>query len=86
MFEPVHGSAPKYAGTGRANPVGAMLSAALMLEHLGHAEAAAEIERAVDAALRAGRDDAPTSAARSPPRRSATGSCAASPSGAAVAR
>ena len=40
MFEPVHGSAPKYAGTGRANPVGAILSATLMLDYLGHAEAA----------------------------------------------
>ena len=40
MFEPVHGSAPKYAGTGQANPVGAALSVALMLETLGHAEAA----------------------------------------------
>src|SRR5262249_3858898 len=35
MFEPVHGSAPKYAGTGKANPFGAILTAALMLEHLG---------------------------------------------------
>jgi 3-isopropylmalate dehydrogenase len=47
MFEPVHGSAPKYAGTGRANPFGAVLSAALMLDTLGHAEAAAAVERAV---------------------------------------
>jgi 3-isopropylmalate dehydrogenase len=54
MFEPVHGSAPKYAGTGRANPVGAVLSAALMLETLGHAEAAAEVERAVAQGLREG--------------------------------
>ena len=35
LFEPVHGSAPKYAGTGRANPFGAILAAALMLDHLG---------------------------------------------------
>ena len=54
MFEPVHGSAPKYAGTGRANPVGAILSAGLLLQHLGHGEAAAEIERTVAATLRAG--------------------------------
>jgi 3-isopropylmalate dehydrogenase len=54
MFEPVHGSAPKYAGTGRANPVGAILSAALMLENLGHEEAAAEVERAVAQSLRDG--------------------------------
>jgi len=54
MFEPVHGSAPKYAGTGRANPVGAVLSVALLLDYLGHAEAAAEVERAVAQSLREG--------------------------------
>jgi isocitrate/isopropylmalate dehydrogenase len=54
MYEPVHGSAPKYAGTGRANPMGAILSSALMLEDLGHAEAANEVEAAVTALIRAG--------------------------------
>jgi 3-isopropylmalate dehydrogenase len=54
MFEPVHGSAPDIAGTGKANPVGAVLSAALMLDHLGEPEAAAELETAVDAVLGAG--------------------------------
>jgi isocitrate/isopropylmalate dehydrogenase len=54
MYEPVHGSAPKYAGTGRANPMGAILSSALMLEDLGHAEAADEVEAAVAALIRAG--------------------------------
>ncbi|MBV8201121.1 MAG: tartrate dehydrogenase, partial [Acidobacteria bacterium] len=54
MFEPVHGSAPKYAGTGRANPVGAVLSSALMLDTLGHAEAARIIEDAVADSLRRG--------------------------------
>ncbi|HEV3455264.1 MAG TPA: isocitrate/isopropylmalate dehydrogenase family protein [Thermoanaerobaculia bacterium] len=54
MFEPVHGSAPKYAGTGRANPVGAVLSSALMLDTLGHAEAARTIEDAVADSLRQG--------------------------------
>lgn len=54
MFEPVHGSAPKYAGTGRANPVAAVLSVALMLENLGHAEAAQAVEAAVDETVRAG--------------------------------
>lgn len=54
MYEPVHGSAPKYAGTGRANPMGAVLSAALMLEDLGHAEAAASLEEAVASLVRAG--------------------------------
>jgi 3-isopropylmalate dehydrogenase len=54
MFEPVHGSAPDIAGTGKANPAGAVLSAALMLDHLGEPEAAAELETAVDAVLKAG--------------------------------
>ena len=52
MFEPVHGSAPKYAGSGRANPVAAVLSAALMLDDLGHGEAAAAVEAAVAESLR----------------------------------
>lgn len=52
MFEPVHGSAPKYAGTGKANPFGAILTAALMLEHLGKTEEAAAVEAAVAACVR----------------------------------
>ena len=52
MFEPVHGSAPKYAGTGRANPFGAILAAALMLDHLGRREEAAAVETAVQACVR----------------------------------
>ncbi len=51
MFEPVHGSAPKYAGMGRANPFAAILSAALMLETLGHLQAAQAVERAVGEAI-----------------------------------
>ena len=51
LFEPVHGSAPDIAGTGTANPVAAVLSAALLLEHLGEAEAAAAVEAAAVAAL-----------------------------------
>ena len=47
MFEPVHGSAPKYAGKNVANPVGAILSSALMLEDLGLTNEAAAIEAAV---------------------------------------
>jgi 3-isopropylmalate dehydrogenase len=54
MFEPVHGSAPAFAGTGRANPVGAVLSSALMLDTLGHGEAARAVEAAVAQSLRAG--------------------------------
>jgi tartrate dehydrogenase/decarboxylase/D-malate dehydrogenase len=51
LFEPVHGSAPDIAGQGIANPVGQIWSAALMLEHLGEATAAASIMRAVEIAL-----------------------------------
>ena len=51
MFEPVHGSAPDIAGQGIANPVGAVWSAALMLEHLGHADAAGEVLSAIEATL-----------------------------------
>jgi 3-isopropylmalate dehydrogenase len=54
MFEPVHGSAPKYAGTGRANPVAAVLSVILMLDYLGHADAAGELERVLATSLREG--------------------------------
>jgi 3-isopropylmalate dehydrogenase len=53
MFEPVHGSAPPLAGKNVANPIGAILSAALMLETLGRAEDARRIERAVEAAVHA---------------------------------
>lgn len=54
MFEPVHGSAPPLAGKNVANPIGAILSAALMLETLGRGEDARRIERAVEAAVQAG--------------------------------
>jgi len=48
MFEPVHGSAPDIAGKGIANPVGQIWSGAMMLEHLGHQDAAATIVRAIE--------------------------------------
>ncbi|MEV0645957.1 tartrate dehydrogenase [Phytomonospora sp. NPDC050363] len=51
MFEPVHGSAPDIAGRGVANPVGAIWSAAMMLDHLGHREAGAEVVDAIAATL-----------------------------------
>jgi len=55
LYEPIHGSAPDIAGQGVANPCGTILSAALLLRHSCHApEAAAAIEHAVGAALRAG--------------------------------
>ena len=47
LFEPVHGSAPAIAGQGIANPVGAILTSAMMLEYLGHANASKAIEKAV---------------------------------------
>ena len=53
MFEPVHGSAPPLAGRNIANPIGAILSAALMLETLGRADDARRIERAVESAVHA---------------------------------
>jgi tartrate dehydrogenase/decarboxylase/D-malate dehydrogenase len=51
MFEPVHGSAPDIAGQGIANPLGAIGSAALMLDHLGHPEAARDVNDAIAAVL-----------------------------------
>ncbi|HEX2130846.1 MAG TPA: tartrate dehydrogenase [Actinophytocola sp.] len=47
MFEPVHGSAPDIAGKGVANPLGAIWSAAMMLDHLGHPDAGAEVVAAM---------------------------------------
>lgn len=55
LFEPVHGSAPKYKGLDRANPVAMILTAGLMLQHLGEKEAAQRIERAVTEVLREGK-------------------------------
>ncbi len=51
LFEPVHGSAPDIAGKGVANPIGQIWSAALMLEFLGHAEAAQAVVRAIEHVL-----------------------------------
>lgn len=55
MFEPVHGSAPALAGKGIANPMGAVLSAGMMCEHLGWMGEARAIEAAVRAAIREGK-------------------------------
>ena len=49
MFEPVHGSAPDIAGQGVADPTATVLSVAMMLDHLGYADAAGRVERAVAA-------------------------------------
>jgi 3-isopropylmalate dehydrogenase len=51
LFEPVHGSAPAIAGQGIANPVGAILTSAMMLEYLGHKQASEAIQRAVSEAI-----------------------------------
>jgi 3-isopropylmalate dehydrogenase len=51
MFEPVHGSAPDIAGQQKADPTAAILSTSLLLDHLGHPEAAARVEAAVTADL-----------------------------------
>jgi isocitrate dehydrogenase (NAD+) len=55
VFEPVHGSAPKYAGQNKANPTALILSGALMLRHLGYAAEADRVERAVREVIAAGR-------------------------------
>jgi 3-isopropylmalate dehydrogenase len=47
MFEPVHGSAPDIAGTGRADPTATVLSVALLLDHLGHGDQARRVNAAV---------------------------------------
>ncbi|MEW6222220.1 MAG: isocitrate/isopropylmalate dehydrogenase family protein [Candidatus Hadarchaeota archaeon] len=55
VFEPTHGSAPKYAGLNKVNPAAAILSGAMMLEHLGEDEAARKIEQAVAKVIREGK-------------------------------
>jgi 3-isopropylmalate dehydrogenase len=54
LFEPIHGSAPKYAKQDVANPIGAILTAAMMLDYLGFANEGKVIEAAVVAAVDAG--------------------------------
>ncbi len=54
LFEPVHGSAPDIAGTGRANPVAAIRCVGLMFDHFGHRRAAERVEQAVVASFQAG--------------------------------
>jgi tartrate dehydrogenase/decarboxylase/D-malate dehydrogenase len=59
MFEPVHGSAPDIAGKGIANPLAAILSAAMLLEHLGLAKSATAVRKAVARVLKAGQPRTP---------------------------
>jgi isopropylmalate/isohomocitrate dehydrogenase-like protein len=55
MFESVHGSAPKYKGQNRVNPIATIMAASMMLDYLGEKEAAAKIEKAVLEVLREGK-------------------------------
>jgi isopropylmalate/isohomocitrate dehydrogenase-like protein len=55
MFEPVHGSAPKYTGQNRVNPTATIMAASMMLSYLGEKEAAAKIEKAVMSVLAEGK-------------------------------
>ena len=55
VFEPIHGSAPKYAGQNKVNPLATILSGVMMLEHLGEKEAAARVEKAILAVLAEGK-------------------------------
>jgi isocitrate dehydrogenase (NAD+) len=54
VFEPTHGSAPKYAGQNKVNPMAQMLSGVMMLRHLGEADAAGRLERAIAELIREG--------------------------------
>jgi isocitrate dehydrogenase (NAD+) len=56
IFEATHGSAPKYKGLNKVNPVALILSGRMMLEHLGEKDAAARLERAVSAVIAEGKD------------------------------
>jgi len=58
LFEPIHGSAPKYTGKNIANPAGAVMTAAMMLEYLGHTSEAQTIEDAVQKTVAAGQTTA----------------------------
>jgi isocitrate dehydrogenase (NAD+) len=56
LFEPVHGSAPKYAGKNKVNPTAAILSGVMMLRHIGEHDAAGRLDEAVAAVLQEGKD------------------------------
>lgn len=55
LFEPIHGSAPKYAGLNKVNPIAMMLSGVLMLRHIGETEAAQRLENAIAAVIAEGK-------------------------------
>ncbi len=56
VFEPIHGSAPKHAGKQKVNPTALILSAVLMLRHLGETKAAEKVQKAVNAIISEGKD------------------------------
>ena len=66
MFEPIHGSAPKYAGQNKANPIATIAAVQMMLEHAGEKEAAARVEKAIASVLGSGKIP-DLSAGRCPP-------------------
>jgi len=66
MFEPIHGSAPKYAGQNKANPLAAISAMQMLLEYVGAKEASARVEKAISDTLAAGRIP-DLSAGRCPP-------------------
>jgi 3-isopropylmalate dehydrogenase len=55
MFEPIHGSAPKYAGQGKINPLATLVAGSMLLEHLGEASAAQRVENAIIKVLTSGK-------------------------------
>ena len=73
VFEPTHGSAPKYAGQNKANPIAQMLSGMLMLHHIGEHDAGVRLERAIADLIREGKsvtyDMKPTATTRPPSAR-----------------
>jgi 3-isopropylmalate dehydrogenase len=54
MFEPIHGSAPKYKGLGVANPIATIWAGSLLLDHIGEPEAAAAVVSAIEKSIRDG--------------------------------
>ena len=55
MFEPIHGSAPRYTGKNQINPIAAIGAAGMMLDHLGYAEAAAKVDKSMSDLLASGK-------------------------------
>ncbi len=80
VFEAAHGAAPDIAGQGLANPIGLILSGALLLDHVGEREAADRIRRAVAAVLREGRSLTPDLGGNGSTRTLADAICAAAQS------